>query len=631
MLDKETISMRLAALRKKMSEEGLSMYIAVSSDFHQSHDICKYFRFVEYLSGIDCIDGEMAVTEEHALLFTDDEIKEEELTVLEEAGIEVHNGDDPDDMIPNIMTYLHGVEESMQQEVIAEAIEGGMVRPLPVKYMIGFDARTVSPVFMRAIADAMEVTMGTGAIRMDPYTDLAGDVWKNRPSLPKESVLHVENNGYRTPAQKLAELRANWDEETAMVTSSSADVAWLFNLMGADAPFSLGILSYAFIDRENAYLFIDRTRVEEETAEHLKKNGITLRDYDEFYAFMEHEAAGEVFYDESKCNAAIAMMLGKNNSVSKITTTNDFSVFRMIKTEEEINWAFTAETNQALITVRFMKWFRENVDKTKMTCRSAEEHIDLLYDESEALSHARVPVCYFIKSRTESEGVTPIKPIDIDERIEGDGFLTIMCGSYFPFGSSDVRRTISIGEPSQTEAFEYTAVISALMKQLDSNIVPGISDDQLSVMVQERAWYWYIDTPRSAVFGMGDMINIWDDPCGFGSVPMENGICLSLALASLHDDLLEKSQAISVSLEEFADDWNFLRMSRLSSVPIDTRPIIADMLTDEELKRLNTYNKECYTTLKPYLNAEEAEWLKKETAPIKRKNMKCFGTKYRFG
>ena len=150
-------------------------------------------------------------------------------------------------------------------------------------------------------------------------------------------------------------------------------------------------------------------------------------------------------------------------------------------------------------------------------------------------------------------------------------------------------------------------------------------------MVQERAWYWYIDTPRSAVFGMGDMINIWDDPCGFGSVPMENGICLSLALASLHDDLLEKSQAISVSLEEFADDWNFLRMSRLSSVPIDTRPIIADMLTDEELKRLNTYNKECYTTLKPYLNAEEAEWLKKETAPIKRKNMKCFGTKYRFG
>ena len=590
---------RIGKLRERMQEKGIDIYIIPTADFHQSEYVGEHFKAREYITGFTGSAGVAVVTADDARLWTDGRYFIQAAAQLEGSTVQLMKMGEPG--VPTVCEYV--------KEILKE---GGA---------LGFDGRVIA---MGEGKEYEEIAAEKQAKIVYEY-DLIDEVWEDRPQLSKEPVfaLDMKYTG-ESVADKLARIRKAMEEKgaTLHVLTTLDDICWTLNLRGNDVEFFPLILSYAVIGMEKMDLYIDETKLSDEIKADLAKDGVVLHPYNDIYVDIKSVDENEVvMIDPGNLNYALYNNIPKN--VKKVEAANPEILFKCMKNPVEIENIRQAQIKDSVAHVRFMKWLKENVGKTRITEMSSAVKLDELRAEmGNFIRPSFDPICAFGEHAALCHySSTPETDVELKE---GTLFLTDT-GAGFWEGSTDITRTYAFGEVPQIMKEHFTLVAISNLSLANVKFKEGTCGYNLDYVARRPFWDRGLDFNHGTGHGVGYLLNIHEGPAGFRikyrageSAELAEGMIITdepgLYIEGSHGIRLENE--ILVRKGEKNEYGQFMYFEPITFIPMDLDAIAPEIMTAEEKKLLNTYHKAVYEKVSPYLNDEEKEWLEKYTREV---------------
>ncbi len=278
-----TVKERIEKLRALMREKNIEAYIIPSFDSHQSEYVAEHYKSRAWISGFTGSAGTVVITLNSAGLWTDGRYFIQAEKQLQGSGIELFKMGQP-----TVPTYIEWIKENVEKNST-----------------IGFDGK----VFPVSLYKDMSLKFASKKFKIETRFDLVGEIWEDRPALPSEQVfIHDVKYAGKTRSKKLSEVRDKMKkiEANYFILSSLDDIAWLFNIRGRDIDKNPVVISYAVIDENKAYLFINLSKISREISEELKGENIEVKSYEEITEFIESIPEDKVVtYDPAKTNVMI--------------------------------------------------------------------------------------------------------------------------------------------------------------------------------------------------------------------------------------------------------------------------------------------------------------------------------------
>lgn len=593
------VNERIAALRKLMEEKGIDLYIIPTADFHQSEYVGEHFKARKYMTGFSGSAGTAVITKEEARLFTDGRYFIQAAAQLAGSTVELMKMGEP--QVP------------LLEEYVKQALpEGGT---------IGFDGRVVTMdegCGYRQTADEKNGKILYGE-------DLVDQIWEDRPELSREPAfaLDIKYTG-ETTKSKLSRIREIMREcgATVHVLTTLDDICWTLNIRGNDIEFFPLVLSYAMITEDKMQLYIDETKLSGEIRTSFEADKITVHPYNDIYKDIKELGNEEVLLiDPSKLNYALYSNIPE--SVKKVERVNPAVLFKAMKNPVEIENIRKAEIKDSVAHVRFMKWLKENVGKTKITEMSASDKLDEFRKE---MGNFIRPSFEPISSFGEHGAIvhyTSSPETDVELK-EGTLFLTDT-GAGFYEGSTDITRTYALGEIPQLMKDHFTLVAISNLQLADAKFMKGCTGINLDILARKPFWDRGMNFNHGTGHGVGYLLNIHEGPSGVrwqyrpsDSHPFEEGMIVTdepgIYIEGSHGIRLENE--LLVCMGEKNEYGQFMYFEPITYIPMDLDAVNPDMMSAEEKKLLNTYHKTVYEKVSPYLNEEEKVWLKEYTKEI---------------
>lgn len=590
---------RLAKLREEMAQKGIDFYIVPTADFHQTEYVGEHFKARTFITGFTGSAGTAIITTTEARLWVDGRYFIQAAAQLEGSTVELMKMGEPG--VPKILEYLE-----------QEFPEGGT---------LGFDGRVVS---MKAGQDYEKIVNAKNGKIIYEY-DLIDLIWEDRPALSTEPVfgLDVKYAG-ETVASKLARIREEMKKHgaTAHVLTTLDDICWTFNFRGNDIEFFPLVLSYAIITMDKADLYIDEAKFSPELKAELEKDGVVFQPYNNIYEDIKHVSADEVLMiDPVRLNYALYNNIPEN--VKKVEVRNPEIIFKAVKNEVEIENIRKAQIKDSVAHVRFMKWLKENVGKMTITEMSASDKLDELRAEMGNFIRpsfgpissygAHCAMCHYSS--------TPETNVELKE---GELFLTDT-GAGFYEGSTDITRTYALGEVPQFMKDHFTLVAMSNLRLANAKFMKGCTGVNLDILARAPFWERGLDYNHGTGHGVGYLLSIHEGPTAFRwqnrpdeTDILEEGMVLTdepgIYIEGSHGVRLENE--LLVREGETNGYGTFMYLETVTFVPMDLDAINPEIMTSEDKKLLNNYHKKVFEKVSPYLNEEEAEWLKKYTREI---------------
>jgi Xaa-Pro aminopeptidase len=343
---------RIEKLRGLMEEKKIDVYVVPTSDFHQSEYVGEHFKARKYITGFSGSAGTAVITKTEARLWTDGRYFIQAAAQLNGSGVELMKIGEPE--VPELNDYL------------AEALpEGGV---------LGFDGRVVSMGDGEKYAEIAAEKKGS----VEYSYDLIGDIWEDRPGLSEEPafLLDIKYTGEST-ADKLKRIREVMEKNNAgyHVVTTLDDICWTLNIRGNDIEFFPLVLSYAIITMDKVILYINEKKLDDAIRAEFAANNVEIRPYNDIYEDIKALDAGEsVMIDPSKLNYALYSNIPAG--VTKVEEINPEIIMKAIKNPVEIENIRQAQIKDSVAHVRFMKWLKDNIGKTRITEMSAPVKLD---------------------------------------------------------------------------------------------------------------------------------------------------------------------------------------------------------------------------------------------------------------
>ena len=590
---------RIDALRREMESAGIDIYIVPTADHHHSEYVGEYFKVRQFLTGFTGSAGTAVITRDKAGLWTDGRYFIQAGRQLSGSGITLYRMGEPG---------VDTVEEFVEKE-------------LPQCGVIGFDGRTVGIAEGRGYEKIAEEKNG----RLDQGRDLGGIVWTDRPEMPKEKAfrLDVKYAGEST-GSKLARIREKMEEcgADAHLVSSLDDIAWMLNIRGGDVAYCPLVLSYALIWMDHVDFYADRDKFSDELLEELNEDGVRLLPYAQVYEDVKRlEKDTSVLLDPERISYALYKNLPEH--VSTIEEQNPSILMKSMKNDTEAENIRKAHLKDGIAHTRFMCWLKKNIGKIPMTEMSASAKLEEFRSEQEGyLGASFAPISAFADhgavihySATEETNV---------ELKEGKLFLTDTGGHYWE-GSTDITRTVALGEVGETEKEHFTLVARAMLRLANTAFLHGCTGANLDCIAREIFWKEKLNFNHGTGHGVGYLTNVHEAPINFRwkegnfpAQPLEKNMVISdepgIYIEDSHGIRLEN--LLLVQEDEENEYGQFMRFEILTWVPIDLDALLPERMTEEERSMLNDYHRRVYELIGPHLNAEEREWLKEYTRQI---------------
>lgn len=593
------ISDRIAALRGEMEREGIDIWIVPSSDYHQSEYVGEHFKARQYMTGFTGSAGTAVFTRDKACLWTDGRYFIQAEKELDGSGITLCKMGEPD----------------------CVAIETFLEKELPVEGVIGFDGRTVGIGEGKGYEAAAARKSGTVSYQHD----LIGSIWKDRPELPREKAFALEEKyAGESAASKLMRVREKMQEQGADVhlLTSLDDIAWLLNIRGNDVAYCPLVLSYLILYMDRGELYVDAKKFSSKMRADLAGNGIILRPYDEIEeAVSAIPASSCVLLDAERVSYALYRRLPENVRIKE--SENPEILMKCIKNDIEAANIRKAHLKDAAAHTRFMYWLKKNIGKQEITEISAAEKLESFRKEQGGyLGASFEPISAFAEHGAivhySATGETNAS------LTEGKLLLTDTGGHYLE-GSTDITRTVALGEVSQKEKEDFTLVARAMLRLMNTVFLYGCSGANLDCIAREVFWKKRVNFNHGTGHGVGYLLNVHEPPVNFrwkeGKTPapvLEKNMVITdepgLYIEGAYGIRLENE--LLVREDEKNGYGQFMRFEPLTFVPIDLDALLPEEMTEEERKMLNVYHKRVYETVSPYLNEEEKQWLKEYTRSI---------------
>ncbi|UOW69119.1 aminopeptidase P family protein [Paraclostridium bifermentans] len=595
------ISGRLESLRKYMGEYKIDAYIIPSSDNHQSEYVGDYFKSRAYISGFTGSAGTLVVTMDEAGLWTDGRYFIQAENQLKNTGIKLFKMGE------------EGVPTT--QEFICEKLSKGST--------LGFDGRLISANEGRSLEEKLKEKN----VSIKYEYDLVDKVWNDRPSLSREKafLLKVDYAG-ETFSSKLERLRETMKEKnvTSHIITTLDDIAWLFNIRGRDVKYTPVVLSYAIITLDEVYLFIDESKLNEEIINELKKENVIIKKYDDIYEFVKTMDKTEtVLLDDGKVSYSIYNNLP--NEVQKIKEPNPTMNFKAVKNNIELENVRNSHLKDGVAFTKFMYWLKNNVGKIEISEISASEKLEELRRAQEGFIEPSFATIagYREHAAMMHYSATP----ESDYKLEASDLFLIDSGGQYFDGTTDITRTIALGEVNSELKTHFTAVLRGMINLSMAKFLYGAKGYNLDILARRPMWNVGLDYKCGTGHGVGFLGTIHEAPNGFRWKIAPN----RLETATLEEGMvttnepgiyIEGSHGIRIENElitkkaEKNEYGQFMEFEVVTFAPIDLDAINVDDLNKEERDYLNNYHRLVYEKISPYLTEEENVWLKKYTRGV---------------
>ena len=594
---KTNIPQRIAALREAMRQQHVDAYIIPSSDPHLSEYPADRWKSRAWISGFDGSAGTVVVTADKAGLWTDSRYFLQAEAQLEGSGIDLYKMKLPE--TPSIPDFL-----------LANLHQGQAV---------GLDGLCYSAEEARDLA----AVLAKQGIRLDSSADLMEGIWSDRPAIPSNKIFRMptELSG-ASVSDKLDQLNNQLRQAGAdcLILAALDEVAWTFNIRGTDVTYNPVAVAYGFVSEEESVLFIQPEKLTAEVAEELKKEGVILADYSRVDYYLAHLPAGKrVFVDMSKTNVALYNAIPKSCVIVEgISPANHL---KSVKNATEIKGYRNAMVKDGIALTKFYRWLEQQLATgQKVTEISAADKLTALRAEQpQYIMDSFATICgYAAHGAIVHYSATP----ETDVEIRPEGLLLIDSGAQYLDGTTDITRTIALGEPTDQMKKDYTRVLKGTISLAKCKFPEGTRGSQLDILARKALWDAGINYLHGTGHGVGHCLNVHEGP---QSIRMEeNPVTLKAGMVMSDEPDMYRTGEYGIRTENMilvrpdsqTEFGAFLAFDTLTLCYIDTSLIIVSMLSPREHAWLNKYHQHVYETLSPHLNAEEQAWLKEKTAEI---------------
>lgn len=598
-----TILARVAALREKMRENGVDAYLVLTDDFHASEYVDRYFKCRKWLSGFRGSAGTLVITLDEAGLWTDGRYFLAAADQLRGTGIELRKMGEPG--VPTIPEYLKNT-----------LADGGC---------LGYDGRTVTDAYARTLKTAL----AGKNIRYAETLDLVGELWRDRPDFPAHPIWELDEayagqsraDKLRFLREKMAALGADWH-----LLSSLDDVAWLYNLRGGDVAYSPVFYSYTLLSADHAILYAAPEAVSEELRARLEADGVTLRPYLQVYEDLKALPAGQQLL-LSRARTNVALIGAVADGVKLIDKPNPSTLAKAEKNPVEMENERQAHIQDGVAVTRMVRWLREQ-EKAGAFERGEITELDvsekLLGYRKERPGFVDQSFSPIVASGEHGAIVHYEATEESNIPVRLNSFLLVDTGGHYLQGSTDITRTVAIGELTEEQKRHYTAVLRGHLDVAAACFKHGCTGVNLDILARMPLWELGLDYNHGTGHGVGYLLNVHEGPQGLrlkdlgGGTPFEEGMLTSdepgLYLAGQYGIRIENLM-LCVKGQE-TEMGQFMGFEMVTMVPYERRAILPEMLTERELHQLNDYHAKVCRLLSPWLTEEERAWLEEETAPI---------------
>lgn len=590
---------RIKMLQGKMKEEQIDYYLIPTADYHNSEYVNDYFKVREYFSGFTGSNGSLLVSRTEAGLWTDGRYFIQAEKELSGSGITLFRMQE--EGVPTIQEYL---AQHMQE-----------------KEVLGFDGRVVTASYGKKLERALQ----DKKVVFRYEKDVAGSLWADRPEMPANpvSVLPEEICGLNAD-QKLAQVREKMKELncTAHLLAKLDDLMWLLNIRGKDVAYNPVALSYGFFTMTEAWLFIQERAVIDELREYAAKYGITLKDYDEITAFLKMLTAEKVLFDEDNVSYALYRVLREQTEL--VADANPTEKLKAVKNPVELSHMEVVYLKDSVALTKFIYWLKTNIGKIPMNEYSAAMYLDNLRREVDGFLDLSFPT---ISGYKENAAMMHYEATETENKeLEADGMLLVDSGGQYMGGTTDVTRTIVLGEISEEVKRHFTAVVVGMLRLTAARFLYGCTGRNLDILAREAVWNLNIDYKCGTGHGIGYILNVHEGPQNirwrYTDTMKEAVIEAGMVISNEPGVYKEGSHGIRTENiivarnGEKNGDGQFMYFDTLTYVPIDLCGIEPSYMQEVDIRRLNAYHKAVYEKVSPYLNEEERNWLEKATAPV---------------
>ena len=600
-------SERIAALRGVMSANGWDAVVVTGSDPHSSEYQAPRWKQVEWLTGFTGEAGDVVVTMDHAGLWTDSRYFIQALAQLEGTGVELHKTRQPDTV--RIPQWLVGRAKTVAVDGLCQSVSG--------------------------VSEIEECLGGDGLVVDVP--DLLQDLWEGRPQIPVTPVttLDVEAFGGIPRIDKISWLR-KWmliNGYDKVLLSSLDEIAWMLNVRGNDIDYNPVVISYLLVSQDYVKWFVKRTATDAEldpdtldSFSELKMDGVDVEDYDAvFFAlsdFGQDETSGTIFVDPSTLNSNIYKYICDSFAPDSVVCgTSPVIMEKSIKSQSEIDNFRQAYIDDGVAMECFLHWLESEVASGReVTEWEASERLTAFRSEIpgyrgnsfENIS-AYGPNAALPHYSTPEYGSAVIRP---------QGLYLVDSGGQYLTGTTDITRTVPMGDCTDLEKEDYTLVLRGMI-DLSRCVFPrGTAGCQLDAFARMPLWRAGRNFGHGTGHGIGYYLCVHEGPQdirqNFNQCPLLPGMVTTdepgLYREGMHGIRHENTLVCREAGRNDFGDW--LEFETLTCCHFDTSAIVKDLLGPEAIAWLNAYNERVYRTLSPLLPSHVAAWLRGKTMPI---------------
>ena len=603
----ETISQRLAALREELQREHLGAFIFPSTDPHQSEYVADHWKGREWISGFNGSAGTAVVTMNSAALWTDSRYflaAEEQLRGTEFQLMKLKLPDTPT------------IAEWLGRENAGGGFPAGISE-------VGIDGTCSSASMVRKLAAELR---SNGGLTLRTNFDPLVRIWSHRPPIPTNPVeiYPIELAGEST-RDKIKRIRQALREKHAdgMLMASLDDIAWTLNLRGTDVHCNPVFVSYLLISTTSVTLYIDKHKLSPDTEGYLRQEGVEVAPYEGVAGGLRNYFEYNILMDPEEVNHTLFSSVKRE----VVEVQSPVKEMKAVKNAAELAGFRKAMERDGVAMVRFLRWLlsEEPTLNSEISVAAKLEEFRAQQPLYRGLSFDTISA-YGIHGAIVHYEPTP----ESDIPLQGEGLLLLDSGAQYLNGTTDITRTIALGPLTTLQRQIYTLVLKGHLR-LQAAIFPeGTTGTQIDAIAREPLWRAGLNYLHGTGHGVGAYLCVHEGPhqirMEWKPTPLQAGMTITdepgIYLAGLFGVRIENTlMIVPCSDDDFTPtdagvSGRFLRFEPLTLCPIDTTPIIIDMLTDEERRLLNNYHRTVCERLSPLLNDDEAEWLRKATAPV---------------
>ncbi len=588
-----SVKERLESLRKVMKKNGVSAYYINTADFHNSEYVSDYFKVREFFSGFTGSNGSLLVMQEEAGLWTDGRYFVQAEKELSGTGIDLYRMGE--EGVPTI------------EEFIEEKLGEGDI--------FAFDGRTVTA----SKGKKFRKIAKRKGFELEIKKDLSEDIFE-RPAFPLSSAEVLDDSLTGESAlSKIKRLRERLGKEGAYSTfiSSVDDIMWLFNIRGNDVTFNPVLMSYAYITLETAYLFIQKAAVTDELKAAMDKASVLIKDYDEVNKFLKNEdfSRGDVLLDPNEVNYVSYRRIKKKAEI--IEMRNPTADMKAVKNETEKANMRKIYLKDSVQLTRFIKEILDNTGRVSMTEMSVSDRLEEYrreIPEFRDLSFTTISA-YAANAAMMHYAPSNENPVEI----KAEHMLLVDSGGQYNGGTTDVTRTIVMGELTEEEKRCFTLTACSMLNLLNVKFLYGCTGRNLDIIARERMWNEGMDYKCGTGHGIGYILNVHEGPQNIRWKAVENEAVLEEGMAVSDEPGVYKAGKFGIRTENIllvkkgvhTDDGQFMEFENLTMVPIDDKGIDRSIMTERELSYYIAYQTEVCAALKDCLTKEEYDWVRK--------------------